>query len=80
MIAAAYQAACFVDLPQILMKHIRGERFATHLWIYFFITIINRSDSATSKEKMSIWLKKTILPELLNIKRTKRPLGGLNRK
>ena len=34
----------------------------------FFLTIINRLDSATSKEKMSGWLKKTILPELLNIK------------
>lgn len=68
MIAAAYQAACFIDLPQILMKHIKGERFETNLWIYFFVTIINRLDSATSKEKMSIWLKKTILPELLNIK------------
>jgi len=68
MTAAAYQAACFIDLPQILMKHIKGERFGTNLWIYFFITVINRLDSATSKEKMSVWLKKTILPELLNIK------------
>jgi len=33
----------------------------------FFVPIINRLDSATSKEKMGGWLKKTILPELLNI-------------
>ena len=68
MVAAAYQAACLIELPQILTKHIKGKRFATDLWRYFFVTIINRLDSATSKEKMSGWLKKTILPELLNIK------------
>ena len=68
MVAAAYQTACIVDLPQILAKHIKGERFGTDLWKYFFVPIINRLDSATSKEKMSGWLKKTILPELLNIK------------
>jgi transposase len=68
MVAAAYQTACIVDLPQILAKHIKGERFGTDLWKYFFVPIINRLDSATSKEKMSRWLKKTILPELLNIK------------
>jgi hypothetical protein len=49
------------------MNHIKGERFDTNLWIYFFVTIINRLDHATSKEKMSGWLKKTILPELMNI-------------
>jgi len=68
MVAAAYQAACFIELPQILIKHIKGKRFETDLWTYFLVTIINRLDSATSKEKMSGWLKKTILPELLNIK------------
>jgi transposase len=68
MVAAAYQAANLVELPQILAKHIKGERFKTDLWKYFFVTIINRLDSATSKEKMSDWLKKTILPKLLNIK------------
>lgn len=68
MVAAAYQAATLVELPQILAKHIKGERFKTDLWKYFFVTIINRLDSATSKEKMSNWLKKTILPELINIK------------
>ena len=66
--AAAYQAAYCIELPQILSKHIKGQRFETDLWKYFFLSIINRLDSATSKEKMSGWLKKTILPELLNIK------------
>lgn len=68
MIAAAYQTACIVGLPQILAKHIKGERFGTELWKYFFVPIINRLDSTTSKEKMSGWLKKTILPELIDIK------------
>ena len=68
MVAAAYHAACFIELPRILSKYIKGKRFETELWTYFFVTIINRLDSATSKEKMSVWLKKTILPELLNIK------------
>ncbi|MEA3421723.1 MAG: IS1634 family transposase [Acidobacteriota bacterium] len=67
MIAAAYQTAFEIELPQILKKHIKGERFETNLWIYFFVTIVNRLDHATSKEKMSGWLKKTILPELMNI-------------
>ena len=68
LVAAAYQAADFIELPQILSKHINGKRFETDLWKYFFLTIINRLDRATSKEKMSGWLKKTILPELLDIK------------
>ncbi len=67
MIAAAYQTAFEIDLPKILMNHIKGERFDTNLWIYFFVTIINRLDHATSKEKMSGWLKKSILSELMNI-------------
>lgn len=67
MIAAAYQTAFEIELPQILMKHIKGERFDTDLWAFFFVTIINRLDHATSKEKMSGWLKKSILPELMNI-------------
>ena len=32
MVAAAYQVACFIELPQILIKHIRGKRFETDLW------------------------------------------------
>ena len=40
----------------------------TKIGLFTSASIINRLDSATSKEKMSGWLKKTILPELLNIK------------
>ncbi len=67
LIASAYQTALKVDLPKILARHINGKRFETNLWIYFFVTIINHLDHATSKEKMRGWLKKTILPELMDI-------------
>lgn len=66
LIAAAYQTAHTVGLPRILMDHIPGVRCGIPRWIYFFVTIINRLDHATSKNKMSQWLKKTILPELLH--------------
>lgn len=59
LIAAAYHTAIEIDLLKILKKYIHGERFDTDLWIYFFVTIINRLDHATSKEKMNGWLKKT---------------------
>ena len=48
MVAAAYQAACFIELPRILSKYIKGKRFETELWTYFFVTIINRLDSPES--------------------------------
>ena len=66
LIAAAFQVSQKIDLVQILKKHIHGNRSRIPRWIYFFVTIINRLDHATSKNKMSKWLKKTILPELLN--------------
>lgn len=66
LIAAAYQVSKKIDLIQILKKHIQGNRSWVPRWIYFLVTIINRLDQATSKNKMSKWLEKTILPELLN--------------
>ena len=36
LVAAAYQAAYCIELPQILSKHIKGQRFETDLWKYFF--------------------------------------------
>lgn len=65
LIAAAYQTSYQIELPQILMKYITGNRCGIPRWIYFFVTIINRLDHATSKNKMYGWLKKTVLPELL---------------
>lgn len=66
LIAAAYQVSKKIDLIQILKKHIQGNRSQVPRWIYFLVTIINRLDQATSKNKMSKWLEKTILPELLD--------------
>jgi transposase len=67
LIAAAYQTAAEIGLPEILKMHITGERAKVAHWIFFFISIINRIDNATSKNKMSQWLSKTILPELLGL-------------
>jgi transposase len=66
VIAAAYQTALEISLQKILMKHIEGKRYGIARWIFFFVTIINRLDHSTSKNKMSHWLKKTILPDLLD--------------
>ena len=65
LIAAAYQVSKKIGLIQVLKDNIPGSRFKVPRWIYLFVTIINRMDHATSKNKMSNWLKKTILPELL---------------
>ena len=67
LVAAAYQTALEIGLPQILMKRIPGDAGKVARWIYFFVCIINRLDNATSKNKMSQWLKKTMLPELLSL-------------
>ena len=67
LLAAAYQTAQAIGLPQILKEHIPGSRYGVPRWIYFFITILNRLDHATSKNGMERWLKKTILPELLGV-------------
>lgn len=67
LVAAAYQTAQAIGLQEILMEKLPGQRGSIPLWIYFFATIVNRLENATSKNKMSRWLKKTILPELLGI-------------
>jgi transposase len=76
LIAAAYKTAKEIGLPEILMKHLPGERGGVARWIYFFVSIINRLDNATSKNKMSRWLDHTILPQLLQL--DTRKLTGKN--
>lgn len=71
LIGAAYQTAKEINLPQIFMKHITGEKCQVPRWIYFLVAIINRMDDATSKNKMSKWLKNTILPDLLHFPASK---------
>jgi transposase len=67
LIAAAYQTAHEIGLPQVLETYIRGNQGGAPCWLYFFVTMLNRLDHATSKNKMSAWLKKTILPDLLGV-------------
>ena len=76
LVAAAYQTAREIHLPEILMEHLPGERASIARWISFFVAIINRLDHATSKNRMAQWLSKTILPELLDIDPAK--LSGKN--
>ena len=66
LVAASYQCSRMIGMPEILMRHLPGERGGIARWLYFFVTIINRLDCATSKNRMSHWLKKTILPDLLD--------------
>jgi len=66
LVAAAFQSATAIGMPDVLMKYLPGERCGIPLWLYFFVTIVNRLDSATSKNKMSRWLQKTILPEIMD--------------
>lgn len=65
LLAAAYQTAQRLGLPHLLSNHLPGARGGVPCWIYFFVTVLNRLDQATSKNKMSAWLKQTIVPELL---------------
>lgn len=67
LVAAAYQTACEFGLIESLQTHIEGRRYGIERWMYFFITMVNRLDRATSKNKMQEWIKKTILAQLLDI-------------
>jgi len=67
LVGAAYQTASEIGLQEILSKGLPGDRGGVERWIYFFATILNRLDQATSKNRMSEWLAGTILPELLGI-------------
>ncbi|MGH2507028.1 MAG: IS1634 family transposase [Ktedonobacteraceae bacterium] len=63
-IAALAQVSREIGLVELLQKSFPGERYGVPRWLYFFITIINRLQHATSKEQMGSWAQKTILPEL----------------
>ncbi|MFC1835067.1 IS1634 family transposase [Thermodesulfobacteriota bacterium] len=67
LVGGAYQTAVEMGLPEVLERHIPGKRGGIPHWTYFLVSIINRVDNATSKNKMSRWLAKTILPELLSV-------------
>ena len=65
-IAALVQVSREIGLIEILQKQFPGKRFGIPVWLYFFLTMINRLQPATSKEQMGVWANKTILPELFD--------------
>lgn len=65
-VAALVQASRDIGLIELLQQRFPGERFGLPRWLYFFLTIINRLQQATSKEQMGVWTQKTILPELFD--------------
>lgn len=67
LVAAAYQTAREIGLQEILTKRIPGQRGGVPRWIYFFLTIVNRLDHATSKNRMNQWIQHTILPGLMGV-------------
>lgn len=64
LVAALVQVSRDIGLIELLKKRFEGERFGLPRWLYFYLTIINRLQHATSKEQMGTWAEKTILPEL----------------
>jgi transposase len=71
LVAAAYQTAKEIGLTEVLAKHITGTRYGIPRWIFFLVTMINRLDNATSKNKMCEWIKATILPDILRFDTSK---------
>lgn len=66
--SAVYQTACEIGLIDLLKKYITGTTNGIPRWIFFALTVINRLQNATSKEKTGQWSEKTILPQLLDFK------------
>jgi len=64
-VAAIYQTARKIGLTDILRRHIPGRRFGIDRWLFFLLTILNRLEQATSKERMGAWAQRTVLPDLL---------------
>ena len=69
--SAIYQICREIGLDEILKKYIQGERYSVPRYIFFLMAVINRLDHAASKEKIGVWAKNTIFPELLNFKSSK---------
>ncbi len=65
LVGATFNVSKEIGLIDILKKYIKGKRYGIENWKYFLLSIINRIDNSTSKEKMGKWAEKTILPELL---------------
>lgn len=64
-IAAIYQTALDIGLIDLLQTHFQGTCYGVANWLYFLLPMINRLESATSKEKMGNWALSTVLPTIL---------------
>lgn len=64
-IMAIYQTALDIGLVDLLRDHFPGTCYGVANWLYFLLPMINRLESATSKEKMGGWSASTVLPTLL---------------
>jgi transposase len=67
LLAGAYQTAVEFGLLAALKTYIIGKRYGVPRWVFFLVTILNRLECATSKNQMSPWAAKTILPKLLGV-------------
>ena len=66
LVGAIFNVAQEIGLIDVLKRNIKGKRYGIDCWKYFLLSIINRIDNSTSKEKMGAWASKTILPDILN--------------
>jgi len=66
-VMAIYQTALEIGLVDLLRDHFPGTSYGVANWLYFLLPMINRLESATSKEKMGSWSASTVLPTLLGI-------------
>jgi transposase len=64
-VMAIYQTALDIGLVDLLQQHFPGTCYGVCNWLYFLLPMINRLESATSKEKMGSWSVSTVLPTVL---------------
>jgi len=71
LVGAVFNISKEIGLIDVLKNNITGKRYGIDNWKYFLLSIINRIDNSTSKEKMGKWAEKTILPEILDFNASK---------
>ncbi len=64
-VAAIYQTALEIGLVDLLQTHFQSSCYGVANWLYFMLPMINRLESATSKERMGDWALSTVLPSVL---------------
>jgi len=64
-VSAIYLTAEEIGLTDLLKKYIPGKCYGIPIWKFFILSIINRLDKPSSKEKIGAWAKSTILPDIL---------------